>query len=89
MREQHLAPVSSRRSGGAADYDCGRAPLPRSLQVDKLAQRFEGPGAALCIIAIGLVLIWHIVLTAEFEEQGQEAEEHNLLQSDQEAHKIR
>src|SRR5258708_21114161 len=52
----------------------------RSIQVDKFAERFEGVGAALCFIAIGLVLIWRIVLTAELEEQRQEAEEHNLLQ---------
>jgi len=53
----------------------------RSIQVDKLAQRFEGLGAALCFIAIGLVLIWRMVLTAEREEQRQEAKEHNLQQA--------
>jgi len=55
----------------------------RSLQVDKFAEWFEGVGAALCFIAIGLALIWRIVLTAELEEQRQEAEEHNLLQGGQ------
>ncbi len=49
----------------------------RSLSVDKLANMFAGVGAALCFIAVGLTLIWRIALTADREEQKQEAKEQN------------
>ena len=49
----------------------------RLRQLDQLAQRFAGVGAALCFIAAGLTMVYRIVLAAELDEDRQEAEEKN------------
>ena len=46
-------------------------------QLDELAQRFAGVGAALCFIAAGLTMVYRVVLAAELDEGRQEAEEKN------------
>jgi len=46
-------------------------------QLDQLAQRFAGVGAALCFIAAGLTMVYRVVLAAELDEDRQEAEEKN------------
>ncbi len=46
-------------------------------QLDQLAQRFAGVGAALCFIGAGLTMVYRVVLAAELDEDRQEAEEKN------------
>ena len=47
----------------------------RWLQLDQLAQRFAGVGAALCFVAAGSTMVYRTVLAAEREEDRQEATE--------------
>jgi hypothetical protein len=47
----------------------------RLLQLDQLAQRFAGVGAAFCFVAAGLTMVYRTVLAAEREEERQEATE--------------
>jgi len=49
----------------------------RFRQLDQLAQRFAGVGAALCFIAAGFTMVYRIVLAAQLDEDRQEAEEKN------------
>jgi len=73
-----MTPQQFRRGGlavlivisvGALLYPLGFLPM------DVLVDRFAGVGAALCFIAAGLTLIWRVVLTAQVEEDEQEAKE--------------
>ncbi len=50
-------------------------------QLDHLAQRFAGVGAALCFIAAGLTMVYRVVLAAQLDEERQEAEEKSSLSS--------